>query len=62
MRSVKRIVWHAIDVYAEYCEKGYSKEVARDRATRETMECYGESALMSDRMSADRPGFETFPK
>jgi len=40
MRSIRQIAWHAIDVYTEYCEKGYSKEIARDKSTQEVMECY----------------------
>ncbi len=42
MRSIRQIAWHAIDVYAEYCEQGYSTEAAREKAAREVMECYEE--------------------
>ena len=45
MRSIRRIAWHAIDVYAEYCEKGYSKEAARDKAAQEVLECYDDVSL-----------------
>ena len=40
MQSIRRIAWQAIAVYAEYCEKGYSKEAAQEKAVQEVMECY----------------------
>lgn len=45
MRSIKRIAWHTIDVYVEYCEKGYSKEAAREKAAQEVMEFYDDVSL-----------------
>jgi hypothetical protein len=40
MRYIRQIAWQAINVYAEYCDKGYSKEAAREKAEQEVLECY----------------------
>jgi hypothetical protein len=45
MRSIRQIAWQAINVYAEYCDKGYSKEAAREKAEQEVMECYAGASV-----------------
>ncbi len=42
VQTLRKIAWHAIDVYVEYREKGFSAESAREKATQEVLECYTE--------------------
>ncbi len=45
MQTIRRIAWQAINVYADYCDKGYTKEDAREKAEQEVMECHAEASL-----------------
>ena len=39
MRSIEQIAGLAITIYADYCRRGISPELAREKAIREVSEC-----------------------
>lgn len=39
MKSIDQIARLAITIYADYCSRGVSPEEAREKATREVVEC-----------------------
>lgn len=47
MRSIEQVARFAIAVYSEYCNRGISTDIAREKAVTEVIECTAGVALVN---------------